>query len=303
MSYKEDQRRKIVGLRDKIFNDPGNGIYQGRQRDFVLLNPTLNLWEGIRQDAIDYFKKNEIMWWPGQPEIPTGHLLSSQVSCVNHLFFVRNNKDMATQILSAIDSGVDEACIVDNGYVEFEFIGERQYIKERAFTRGANCTSVDAVMIGLKADGTRKMFLIEWKYVESYSIQDKYKEARSVLYDGLILAKDSPYKHNIDLRTFYFEPFYQLMRQTLLADQCVKNADHNVSSYMHLHIVPESNIDLKNNITSPNLKGTDIHDAWKSLLKDSANFKAITPENFLEPIVKLIETKTIIAYLKNRYWD
>jgi hypothetical protein len=303
VSYKEDERLKVIKMRDSLFKDPGNGSYRGRRREFVLSDPVLNLWEGIRQEALHYFERNNIGWWPDNSKLPTGHLLSSQVSCVNHLYPIRQHIEAATRILQEIDHQITEACIVDDGYVEFEFIGERQYLKERAFTRGANCTSVDAVMIGLTIDGTRKMFFIEWKYVESYPIQNKYKKERAKVYDEYILAEDSPFRDKIEPRDLYYEPFYQLMRQTLLADQCVKNSDHDVSSYLHLHVVPEKNIELKNKITSPNLKGKDIHDVWKSLLKNDTKFKATTPEYFVRPISTINATISIIRYLENRYWN
>jgi hypothetical protein len=76
--------------------------------------------------------------------------------------------DLATAVLRAIDPAVVNAEIVDDGYVEFEFIGARQYLEERAFSRGAHCTSVDAFMIGGVRGGGKRAFLVEWKYTESY---------------------------------------------------------------------------------------------------------------------------------------
>jgi hypothetical protein len=34
----------------------------------VLSDAALNLWEGIRQDAIEYFKNYKIQWWQGGEE-------------------------------------------------------------------------------------------------------------------------------------------------------------------------------------------------------------------------------------------
>jgi len=167
MSYREDQRRKATAMRDALFRDPGDGLFSKKEREFVLQDATLNLWAGIRDDAIEYFKENSIAWWMGDENTePTGHLLSSQVACLNYLYFVRQRKDAATAILKNICGGIDQAVTVDNGFVEFEVIGSRNYLNERSHTRGANATSVDAVMIGEKKPGSKVLVLIEWKYTE-----------------------------------------------------------------------------------------------------------------------------------------
>lgn len=124
MKYREEQRKRSVALRNQLYNDPGNGVFLGKGREFVLQKPVLNLWEGIRLDALEYFKRNNVAWWKGKNNEPTGHILSSQVACVNHLYFARMRKDVATSILMGIDDEVMEAVVIDDGYVEFEFIGK-----------------------------------------------------------------------------------------------------------------------------------------------------------------------------------
>ena len=88
MTYRERERKKAISIRDSMFKDPGNGVFLGKKRDFVLNEPALNLWEGIREDAKEYFKRNKIPWWKGDQDEPTGHLLSSQVACLNHLYYL-----------------------------------------------------------------------------------------------------------------------------------------------------------------------------------------------------------------------
>jgi hypothetical protein len=151
MSYREDQRRRAVSSRDALFKDPGTGLFFGKQRDFVLKDPSLNLWAGIRDDAKHYFSTNRIAWWKGSEADPTGHLLSSQVACVNHLYWLRQRRDLATAVLKGIEPTICDALPIDTGYVAFEYIGSRQYLKEPAFTRGANCTSVDAEAGGVES--------------------------------------------------------------------------------------------------------------------------------------------------------
>ena len=84
LNYRETERQRSVRIRESLCEeDPGGGIYQKLPRDFVLIDPEKNLWTDIRKYTIDYFQKNKIVWWPGQSS-PTGHLLSSQISCLNH---------------------------------------------------------------------------------------------------------------------------------------------------------------------------------------------------------------------------
>lgn len=182
MNFRERERQRLIEERDRLFKDPGLGLFSGIQREFVLREGATNLWEGIRADVIEYFARNSISWWKGDGNGngPTGHMLSSQVACVNHLYLLRQRQDLAKAVLRAIDPEVVEAEVVDDGYVEFEFIGSRQYLAERAFTRGANCTSLDAFMIGRTAHSGRRAFLVEWKYTEAYSHEDKYNPERAL---------------------------------------------------------------------------------------------------------------------------
>lgn len=141
MTFRDSERSRLVELRDGIFKDPGSGPFREKPREFVLSDPILNLWEGIRQDAIEYFKDNQIQWWADEGEEPTGHLLSSLIACVNHLYFLRQRPDLATAVLRAIDPDVTEAVVVDDGYVEFEFI---EYSLLQAFVAHGDFLSMRA---------------------------------------------------------------------------------------------------------------------------------------------------------------
>ena len=248
MTFRERERLRLISERDRIFKDPGFGIFSGIPREFVLRDPAANLWEGIRDDAVEYFARNGISWWGEEGDEPTGHLLSSQVACLNHLYAIRQRPDLANAVLRAIDAEVLEAEVVDDGYVEFEFIGEHSYLGERPFSRGKYCTSIDAFMIGRIFGGGPRAFLIEWKYAELCRGEDKYNDVRAGRYDDLITAEESPFV-NIEPRALYFEPFYQLMRQTLLGWQIAKHKDHGCTSYRHVHVVPEANEEFHQNIT------------------------------------------------------
>ena len=300
MNYKEKERNRVTALLENFFNDAGQGIYYGEKRDFVLQDSSLNLMEEIREDTIEYFNKNSISWHKGKKNLPTGHLLSSQVACVNHLFFLRERKDLADLVLRGLRDDIIEAVIIDDGYVEFEFIGKENYLGESSFTRGANTTSIDAMMLGRKANGKNIVIFIEWKYTENYRSDNKYKETRANIYDKLIMNPNSPFQIE-DPRYLYYEPFYQLMRQTLLAWKIVDNNDYNSDEYIHILVVPEKNIELRDRITSPDLKGDNLEEAWKSVLKRPRNFKIFSPKELLKPLLNNEEAEPYIDYLKARY--
>ena len=295
MSYREVQRQKATAMRESLFRDPGAGLFSKKEREFVLHDATLNLWAGIRNDAIEYFKENSIAWWMGDENTePTGHLLSSQVACINHLYFVRQRKDAATAILKNICGRIDHAVRVDNGFVAFEVIGKQNYLNERSHTRGANATSVDAVMIGEKKPGSNVLILIEWKYTEEYREESKYKPERYEIYDSLLKEEQCPI-HVDDFSSLYYEPFYQLMRQTLLGWKMVQHKEYQCDEWIHLHVIPEGNAELRERITSPGLRsrGDSMSAAWKSVLREPLRYIPITPEEFLGPVFACPDTHSI----------
>jgi hypothetical protein len=309
--WSQRERQRLTAIRNRLFNDPGGGLFRDIPRQFVLSIPTKNLWAGIRADAIDYFARNRISWWGGNNTEPTGHMLSSQVACVNHLYLLRQRADLARAVLRAVDPEVEQAEIVDDGYVEFEFIGEKPYFKEQAFTRGAKCTSVDAFMIGRTARGCRRAFLIEWKYTEVYQQKDVYICRRAKVYDDLIKMEESPFKmeespfKQIEPRAFYFEPFYQMMRQTLLGWQISKHEDHGCTSWRHIHVVPAQNVEFCENVTSETLrpKGATVSQAWSAVLKNPEFYIETTPQVLMQPILDRPDTKALTGYLEQRYWS
>jgi len=302
MSFRENERKRMVEIRDDIFRDPGGGKYSKLEREFVLKNPQLNLWGGIREDALDYFERNHIVWWGEGENKSSGHVLSSQIACLNHLFFLRQRKDVATAILRNIRSDIVEAVVVDDGFVEFEVIGNQNHLGEKSHTRGANATSIDAVMVGMKRDGRNILVMIEWKYTEHYGPENKYIPARAKVYDPLLADPDSPIKSQ-NYESLYYEPFYQLMRQTLLGWKMVQKNEYNCDEYIHLHVIPLKNKDLKERVTSPDLTGKTMSEAWQNVLREPKRYQVISPKELLLPIKNCLDTYAIFAYLEKRYWQ
>jgi len=313
MSYLEDQRQKAIQHRDLIFKDPGGGIFRNLEREFVLSNPALNIWAGVREDAIAYFKRHDIPFWDNVNGGPTGHILSSQIACINHLYFLRQRQDVATAILQNVDNKVRCALLLDNGdgdsgYVDFEVIGKENYLKEKSHSRGANSTSVDAVMLAEMQEGTRKLFFIEWKYVEQYKNQPSKAEGengltRTNIYKPHLDKPDCPILP-ADITELFTEPYYQLMRQTLLAHEMIKAKEYGATDYQHLHIIPKENKDLREvNTVQGKLKGTNLSETWTRLLKSPEKYKVMDPKDFISPAKKCKDTLAVTVYMEQRYWD
>ena len=45
----------VASVTRSDFKDPGFGKFSGMPREFVLRDPGANLWEGIRDDAVEIF--------------------------------------------------------------------------------------------------------------------------------------------------------------------------------------------------------------------------------------------------------
>ena len=319
--YRENQREKIVQIRNRFFKDPGGGIIGGVAAEFGLKDPWLNLWPGIADDAIVYFLANEIPWWKAKGEtssndVPSCHLLSSQVACVNHLYFLRQRQDLATSVLKNIDKRIVSAeklgdPDVTSGYVAFEIIGAKNYLKEHSHTRGALSTSIDAVMVGRKENGKNVLFSIEWKYTEMYDRKNVHKDNHDKMYKLLLDEEDCPIQSKIvadnNYDALYYDPFFQLMRQTLLSWKMVEAGEYNCDEYIHVHVIPKENEILRLAITSPKLPPTVVGDGmcetWRNLLKEPNRYFVIDPKDLLQPLDNENDTLSLLRYLKERYWE
>jgi hypothetical protein len=302
MSFLENERARQVSQRDQLFDDPGGGLFRQIPRPFVLANPLKNLFEPIRMDALDYFRRNQIAWWNDHAKGPTGHLLSSQIACLNHLFYLRDKQPLASVVLNCISNEFIQAEMVDDGYVEFEVVGQRNYLGEKSHHRGANATSIDALMIGRKMDGRKCLVMIEWKYTEKYVGEDKYIPARAKIYDRLIMDPESPLRVK-DPQFIYFDPYDQLMRQTLLGWRMTISREYGCGEYLHVHVIPQVNRELRLTNTSPSLVGSSMSEAWKSVLKQPELYMVVTPESLFDVVKHLDSARSLAAYLSARYWQ
>ena len=318
--YKNSQyaRQEDLINNSDIFNgDKGNGYFMGKARPFVLKDGMNNLYEPIRNDVLRYFKDNEISWWGGDK--PSGHTLSSQIACLNHLFAIMNDESSVLAMLNGVRDEFKEVlpvkCDANPQYIGFEVVSKKDPLNEKTSTRGSNCTSVDAFIYAKHRDNSIWLIPIEWKYTEHYANLDKSNEDRqgeekgsngkgkervrrySALTDASLQLKslDSYYGS-----IYYQEPFYQLMRQTLWAENVVKLKEENLKAdnYMHIHVIPSANKNLLDKKYS--VSGMGMEESWRSMLSDQSKYIIVDPAKLLEPIKD--KYPELASYLKKRYW-
>jgi hypothetical protein len=319
-NYQERQRSRVLkqlAEHSALFEGAaGGGVFIGLRRPFVLDQAEKNLFGAVRSQVQAYFEKNRISWWGGKRV--TGHTLSSQVACVNHLFAWRENFVAALAVLRGVSPDFVrplriETDVFQPGYVQFEAVSQHQYLNEDGLTRGTQCTSIDALMYAEHRDGSRWLVPIEWKYTEHYGNDNKAEEGvatdpvngkgavRQRRYTDLI--KGSSQLVATDMSVYYFEPFYQLMRQTLLAEQMVRHRQEEglqADSFLHVHVIPAGNSDLLNKRYS--CSGLEMERTWRKQLRDETKYRIVDPQQLLAPLDAMGDYSRLRAYLQERYW-
>lgn len=287
----QSNRAKELIKSSNIFNGDSGGKLFPTNNGFIpktdyLLNSRNNLHNFMVQDVIDYFEKNEIVFWKtgitgvDEYKMPTGHTLSSQISCLNHLFPFRYDKKAVEDLF-----GISNPEKLDDGYITFEFTNKNiTYLRESCETRGSKCTSIDAFVKSNKIG-----IGIEWKYTETdfdtTKAKDYWKQRYIERYKPLL--KNSNIIENDTLISCQI--YYELMRQTLLLEQMTLHDE--IPDYKNIVVCPKGNKEL-----------FECCNNWKSNLKDDKKFEIIDPQELLANIDSM-KYQPLIDYLSIRYWN
>ena len=338
-TYEMKQKKQQELFRKSITDKGSKYILDETERDRNLYN-----WqdESSVQRVKNYFKENKIKWWNLPLDVPEGqkpdglnitrHLVSSQLACINHLFFIKHDKNAVLSIINGIsgmpvkfkdvmnipcDKGTDN-------YIAFEVVASKDYLHEKCLKRGELCTSVDALVYALDENNERWLIPIEWKYTETYERNDlsiesdpkkepgneskgKTRLSRYCNIDGDNLIGNSKqlkslmdYKHSI----YFQEPFYQLMRQTLWAECICRNKDEKVlpaEHFVHIHVCPTENKELLNKRYAEVTDMPSMEEAWREMLSDQSLYHLVDPKELMQPIAKTYPE--LYNYLQSRYWQ
>ena len=293
-----------------------------------------NLFPGIRGgEVIDFFRQRNIKWWRNPRsgddtniDGPTRNMASSQVACVNFLLPLAGIPGALVAALGALDDDVRVLADITHERrvtpVEFEWLGLPHSL-EGGGTRGAQNTSVDAFLIAETVSGRRRAYLMEWKYVEQYlrtrpdfKGEGKSGDTRRRRYADAYRAPFSSFNPETapDLDDFLYEPFYQIMRQRLLADRMVRMGELDVEEAKVVVVAPEDNqayrlISDGRAVTSPPLARRfpqleTVEEVMRACLKDpDSQFRMVSPSLLLEGVVRSLpeETEVWAGYWRERY--
>lgn len=274
------------------------GVFRGRLREFCLPRVCAeeNLYWKIRLAALGYFAAYEVKWHQGQKCKCSNHLCDSMVSCVNFLFPFAGKPEALAALLRPVFPTLEQVLPMEESglWLAFEWIGLKNYLEERKRgdrerTRGANFTSLDAAVRFEDTSGRTQIALIEWKYTESYGRTSKAEgesgARRHAIYQEFFEAANGPIDTSKvpDYLDLFYEPFYQMMRQQLLAHEMERRRELGAEVVTVVHICPSRNTDFQR-ITSPNLAplGDSATGVWKRLLRKLERFVEVHTEDLFQ---------------------
>jgi hypothetical protein len=279
-----------------------------------------NLYPALRGNggALDFFERRHIKWWRSKRsgdqlgDGPTRNLASSQVACVNFLLplavipgaletFLQSIDGDVTGIVPLIDKESNEAM------VEFEWVGWDEPLEGGTVTRGANQTSVDALLVAKVPVGLRA-YLLEWKHCEEYPTPE-YRgrgvsgDTRRRRYRRLYGHKDSPFNLSAPFDEFLYEPFYQIMRLLLLADRMLVRGVTPTVQIQEAKVVivcPQANLAYRTAakdlpLTKRFSNAVTVEQVVHAALKSPRVFSVFAPESVIVALRRCAPSSTELA--------
>jgi hypothetical protein len=309
LSFDAEQRR----LQGAWFAEnlaPNHG-YAGAAYRIPPASRILNLAPAIRNAADRLFAAEPPIQWHQH----ANHGLSSQVCCINFLLPFAEKPELLRRWVEHV-TGEEVARMLpiesdragQPWSVTFEWIGDTDYLNEgkegAPRRRGANATAADAAVLFRDVQDRRQLLLIEWKYTERYGqpLDPKGNATRRQRYQDILRHPNGPIRADADitLDDFFYEPFYQMLRQQMLAWH-TEASNPQVDRVRVLHLSPSRNRAL-HRVTSPGMRrfGDDAFDVFGSLLDNPQDFVSMSVEDAFAPLAAWPEADWY-PWLRNRY--
>lgn len=287
--YKTDSIPDIVRVDAPYIRD---GKPQGNYA--VCLPPDqaiFNLLTDVRTAALELFAAEGIHWHAAINRGPTNHLLSSQVQCVNALAPGINDAEFVHAAFGDVLPIAEVLEIEPGRFLTFEYIGDHDYLQERVGMtrdRGSMTTSADAAIKYRSTSGVIELALVEWKFTEDYRGHSLTPPRGAPREDRYRFLWDDPHnplrRHVIPYEDLFVEPFYQLMRQQLLAWSIERDATSEFDAARVVHICPEQNVGVREalNRESHRSAGADVLAIWAKVCANSDRFISLDSAHFLQ---------------------
>jgi hypothetical protein len=262
--------------------------------DFCLPLPyaDLSLLPEVRHQALGLFLKSGIQWHAGVGIGPSNHLLDSQVQCVNALGQMVHDPARLIRAFGDLLGTTDVLEIEKDRFLTFEYIGPTDFFNEAPGAaervRGANCTSVDAAFLHKTRDRV-ELVLLEWKYTERYGKRSPNASGDDTRWKRYGAAWESPRgpvrSDRLAFQHFLDEPFYQLMRQQMLAAALESVEAHGAQRVRVLHVSPAGNLAYQASLSRAEHRalGSNVSEVWHQLLRHGERFEAVDSAMFLDP--------------------
>jgi len=282
-----------------------------------------NLWAPIRPAAVRHFAEQDIAWHQeaarGYGERaergPSPHLLSSQVACVNFWWGLSVAPAALAAALRSVFPDVRRvvAPVAGGPLVEPEWIGRKNYLGEREpRRRGDRTTSADALLAYEDEEGRRHGVLVESKFTESYSLAgpvggEAGAQKRAAHYRAAFEADGSPLRTDAcpPLEALIVEPFYQHLRQQLLAAAMERAEELGFRTVTILHASPRANDSFHETVTVGALagRGRTVAEVWRSLLRRPDRYRCAAYEDLFAAAVAAGDPAAVgwVEYQRRRY--
>ena len=231
-----------------------------------------------------WFAAHGRTWHRGVAGGPTNNLVSSQVQCVNALFAMRKDEQRLRRGFGGVleIDGVEPS---DDGLIVFEYAGPGDVLGEGA---GFGRTLVDAAFRYRESDGCSALALVEWKYTESYI---GTRGADTHRYQDFWLDPDGPLltvergEGPLSYEDALVEPFYQRVRQQLLAWRLEREGFVDVARVVH--VSSRGNLAYQRSLPRPahRAAGRTVEEVWSRMLRRPDRFVHLDSGTFLDPAV------------------
>jgi hypothetical protein len=277
-----------------------DGTTDGPPYDFCLPieHARLSLLPEVRVQALALFEELGVPWHAGVEGGPSNHLLSSQVQCVNALGQMVSDPSRVKRAFGQIFDIAEVLQIEPGRFLTFEYIGPTDVFGEAPGglrTRGARCTSVDAAFLYRAADGVVELVLVEWKYTEAYRLRHPEPERdaeRRRRYEQAVLDPVGPVHGDLlPFELLLDEPFYQLVRQQLLAHALEQSAAEGADRVRVLHVLDPANDGYQHSLHRPEHRalGATVSEVWQRLMRHPDRFTSVNPAMFLHPDITSVD--------------